>query len=630
MKAIPTTNKFFSRGSAVLGSLLSFGITLAAIQPTDNAPTGDDLLTHLNAVIGLFKSSTTKVQPGLQPSDAIYMSNAENLCGQIVRLAFQSARAEAPLIQPKNSANNSSQSGAPPSNDGAQKYSQMETEVGQRIAEDQLQIEELKTGTSARHKSPALVQREQALQGKLSLDKATLEAIQKMKVFLENTSSGGNGLEGSINELARSVPEAFGTSANINNAAAEPLPAKTQSSNSTAGLAGQLMTLYAQMQGIRSIDHLLSQNEDVRRIASDLRKPLRNQLIATLQKGAEFASQSGVSRQQYDALKDQFDQLSTALLPLSQEIMLLDQNRSNFLSWRRALTSESESTLHALLFRVMTIGLLLGIVFGIAEAWRRLTFRYIHDSRRRRQFLLLRRFVMGFLISIVIVLGFISEFSSLATFAGFITAGIAVGLQTVLLSVAAYFFVIGRYGIRVGDRITIAGVTGDVIDVGLVRMYLMELAGSGIDLYSTGRIVVFPNSVLFQATAPLFKQAPGTQYVWHEVAVSLSQSADYSLIQKTLQDSVDYAHRELGPKTDAQSEPWDERLEIMVGSPNPSYRLQFADSGPELVARYPVKLRTAAVTDEEITRRLLDAIRHDEKIAIGINGMPKIRAAVRG
>ncbi|HXN51232.1 MAG TPA: hypothetical protein VN943_04785 [Candidatus Acidoferrum sp.] len=131
--------------------------------------------------------------------------------------------------------------------------------------------------------------------------------------------------------------------------------------------------------------------------------------------------------------------------------------------------------------------------------------RYIRDPRRRRQFLLLRRFVIGFLVGIVLIMGFVSEFSSLATFAGFVTAGIAV-LQALLLSVAAYFFVVGRYGIRVGDRISIAGVTGDVLDIGLVRLYLMELAGTSVDLYPTGRIVVFSNSVLFQ---PGTRNIPG-------------------------------------------------------------------------------------------------------------------------
>ena len=177
------------------------------------------------------------------------------------------------------------------------------------------------------------------------------------------------------------------------------------------------------------------------------------------------------------------------------------------------------------LFSVFSgIALAMGVILLLSEIWRRITFRYISDVRRRRQFLLLRRIVIGFCMGIVLILGFVSEFSSLATFAGFITAGLAVGLQTILLSVAAYFFLVGRWGIRVGDRISVAGVTGDVVDVGLVRLYLMELAGTGVDLYPTGRIVVFSNSVLFQATTPLFKQLPGAEYAWHEVAVRLNPS----------------------------------------------------------------------------------------------------------
>jgi hypothetical protein len=85
-----------------------------------------------------------------------------------------------------------------------------------------------------------------------------------------------------------------------------------------------------------------------------------------------------------------------------------------------------------------------------------------------------------------VIFGFVREFGSLATYAGFVTAGVAVALQSPILSVVAYFFLIGRYGIRVGDRVTISGVTGDVIEIGFVRFTLMELAGTGPDLHSTG------------------------------------------------------------------------------------------------------------------------------------------------
>jgi small-conductance mechanosensitive channel len=314
---------------------------------------------------------------------------------------------------------------------------------------------------------------------------------------------------------------------------------------------------------------------------------------------------------------------------LSQEIVVLDQSRSNLLEWKRSLANESAAMLRVLIFRVLGIAIALGVIVGLSQAWRRLTFRYVRDPRRRRQFLLLRRFVMGFLIGVVLILGFVSEFSSLATFAGFVTAGIAVGLQTVLLSVAAYFFVIGRYGIRVGDRITVAGVTGDVIDVGLVRLYIMELAGTGVDLYSSGRIAVFSNSVLFQATTPLFKQLPGTQYMWHEVVLPLAPGADYGPLQKTILGTVEAVYKDSKLMPGAYQPELEHDMEIMVTAPTPHQQLQFADSGLELVVRYPVDLRRASEVDDKITRALLDIIKTDKQIQSGIAGTPKIRAAVK-
>jgi len=625
------------RAAAIL--VVTVGMfAIPAVTQTGQGNDRDDVLRHLNAVIRWYKDSTTKIKTGQQPSDAIYVTNAQNLGAQAVRLAFQSARAQVTLNQQSGlGANPSSQDQSGTASASPQRYAQVEAEVSQRIADEQNQIEALKKqiSSASRKNRDALVQQEQALEGKLALDKATLDAVEKMKNFLENTNIGGTGLEGSINDLARSVPEVFGTLGSANNntpvaaasaaAAATASPAKTSS-----GLIGELMMLYGQMENIRAADQLLDETESVRKIASDLREPLRKQLLATLQSGKDLANQTGVPKQQYDVLTARFNQLSAALLPLSQETVVLDQSRSNLLEWKRSLSNESAAMLRSLFFRVLGIAVALGMIVGLSEAWRRLTFRYVHDPRRRRQFLLLRRFVMGFLIGIVMILGFVSEFSSLATFAGFVTAGIAVGLQTVLLSVAAYFFVIGRYGIRVGDRITVAGVTGDVIDVGLVRLYIMELAGTGVDLYSTGRIAVFSNSVLFQATTPLFKQLPGTQYTWHELVLPLAPGADFGLLQKTVLGTVEAAYKDSGRALGRYQPQLEHGVEISVTPPLPHQHLQFADAGLELVVRYPVDLRNASEVDDKITRVLLDIIKNDKQIQSGIAGTPKIRAAVKG
>ncbi len=604
-------------------ALLFASSTVAQDPQRSNQP---DALAHLNAVISWYKNLTSTIQPGQQPSDSIYLSNAENLGAQAVRLAFQSAKAQVALNS-KTSDQVNSAAEASVTNVSAQKYAQLESEISQRITDDQSQIDALKRQTYAQKKAGSLAEQQQALEGKLALDKASLDAIGKMKKFVDSTNSEGTGLEGSINELARAVPEVFGTSSDpkTNNAVQE-----AKSPAPTPGLLGQVVSLYGLMQKIRSIDELLEETARVQKLSSDLRQPLRQELVATLQQGKSLATQNGIPKKDYDNLTQKFNEISSALLPLSQEIVILDQSRSNLLEWKRSFTNESEATLRSLLIRVAGILIALAAIVGLAEVWRKLTFRYVHDPRRRRQFLILRRFVMGFLISLVIVLGFISEFSSLATFAGFVTAGIAVGLQAVLLSVAAYFLVMGRYGIRVGDRVTVAGVTGDVIEVGLIRLYLMELAGTSASLYSTGRIAVFSNSVLFQPTTPLFKQLPGTQYAWHEVVLPLAPAADYKLLQETLSSAVGAVYKEYENSTNSQNGMFGNSMEITITPPKPETRLQFADAGLELVGRYPVDLHRASEMDEKLADSLMNTIQCNEKIASSIAGTPKIRAAVKG
>lgn len=99
------------------------------------------------------------------------------------------------------------------------------------------------------------------------------------------------------------------------------------------------------------------------------------------------------------------------------------------------------------------------------------------------------------------MVNFISDFSSFATFAGFLTAGLAVALQSVLVSLVAHFLFYGRYGVRIGDRIHVAGVTGDIQQVGMLRFYVRELEEGKAGLKPTGKLVAFPNSIVFQNVA---------------------------------------------------------------------------------------------------------------------------------
>lgn len=597
---------------------------------------GSLALQHLNQAISWYRHSTTGIQPVGLATDAIYQDNTQSLGAEVVRFAFQSARAESALLAAEQKAAGKSEAGA---NSQEQNLAQMQAKTSSRIDELQSQIAALgaQIDKARGPKKDSLISQRDALQGELDLQKAVLDAVEKMASFVESNGEMTGGLEGNINQLAKSIPEVLGAGTTSIKTATPSNPAKPTLATS-GGLISEAMTLYDYMSAVHQITQAMRETNDTRNVADQMRTPLRAALRATIQRSEQLAGQTPASdaqqiqveQEQFQQLTERFKQLSAALLPLSQEIVVLNDANTNFQGWRSSIERESKYVLRSVLLRVLGIAVALGVILLVSEIWRRVTFRYIGDPRRRRQFLVMRRVVIGFLVVIVLILGFVSEFSSLATFAGFITAGIAVGLQAVLLSVAAYFFIIGRYGIRVGDRISVAGVTGDVVDIGLVRLYLTELAGTGVDFYPTGRIVVFSNAVLFQTTTPLFKQIPGTEYTWHEVVVKIAADGNHKTAEEKLVAAVNAVYSKYQTEIERQHAGVERRLDIQVRAPRPEARLQFADDGLELLVRYPVEIRRAPDIDEEMTKKVLDLIQGDAALKAMVAGTPKIRSAIKG
>jgi small-conductance mechanosensitive channel len=622
---------------AVAGVAIAAQIVVAQSTAPQTTPrplpslTGGAILAHLDAVIGWYRDLATKSPDTGQPSDEIYWTSAQTLAAEAARLAFQSAEAEAVVISEQTKKTTAGQ----PAAGGPQNYSQMKARVAGTVADAESQIEDLnrQIARSQGAKRESLIAKREALQGELELDRAVQQSVEKLSSF-EGAGESTSDLLANINQLKSSLPEVFGTA----KPASVPVsPQRQASPNTNTGLFEQAVELYRQIRAMHTLDQLSTQAWHVREAAEAVRLPLRQAISATVQNGRDLANQSASNatqiesiHKQFQQIIGQFNQLAQAAVPLAQEVVVLDQARADLSQWRAAIGGEFGAVLAALLIRAAAIAIALVLVFIVSEAWRRFTFRYVRDVRRRRQFLIVRRFVVGFLFALILILGFVSEFSSLATFAGFMTAGIAVSLQAVLLSIAAYFFLVGRYGISVGDRISVSGVVGDVVDIGLVRLYLMELAGTGVDFYPTGRIVVFSNSVLFQATTPLYKQIPGTEFVWHEVAVTLAPTGNYKLVQEKILAAVNAVWAKYREDLERQHRAVYQQIDFPLSAPEPKPTLQFAPAGLELQVRYPVNIRYASEVDDQLTRKLLDVVSSDEQLRASVTGSPQIRSAVRG
>jgi small-conductance mechanosensitive channel len=194
------------------------------------------------------------------------------------------------------------------------------------------------------------------------------------------------------------------------------------------------------------------------------------------------------------------------------------------------------------------------------------------------------------------------------TFAGLITAGLAVAMQSVLVSIVGYFFLIGKYGLRIGDRVQIGEVTGEVIELGLVRLYLMELGNRGLS-GPTGRVVAFANSIVFQVSSGLFKQIHGVNFIWREMVLNLPPGIDYAAAKEKLLSAVinavkDYRddilrqNREIQRATASNS----------ADDAQPRVQLTFSAAGAQAHVQYPVHLQNAAETEERVSQAVFGAI----------------------
>jgi Mechanosensitive ion channel len=615
-------------------------MAIVSDSPTAGArPTG--IIDFLEQTITWYRQLAAEQQVATEPNDVTVVRDNQQIANQVVQLAFEFARAQTVLTA--RPAGSSQASGESPDSSQYQALARMSATLDQSVKDLQGEIESVKqklATASGRKKDLETTLAE--TQSELQLAEARRDAVRSMTEFVGGTSTNGLGATGQraqIEALARTIPSALaksGASGENDSAMAAPnLPAPASGTGKAEPsgiweLAADLVTLSRRA---HTLDNIVQATDALTQRNSELRAPLVNTLKELVQQGDSLAKQADTAdpatleqeKKQLDAITSQFKQASALALPLSKQGVLLGLYKRSLTDWHGRLQNQRQTELRSLLARLLVLGAMLAIVVGLAELWRRTTFRYVQDARRRYQFLLLRRIVLWFSIAIIIAFAFASELQSVATFAGLLTAGVAFALQSVILSVAGYFFLIGRFGVRVGDRVQIAGVTGEVVEIGLVRLHLMELGSAGADAPS-GRVVAFPNSVVFQSTAGLFRQIPGTNFVWHELTLTLSSDSDVAAVEERVQEAMEAGFSDHRQEIERQQRQMERTLpSTSVSGLQPRSRLHHTASGLQVIIRFPVDLARASEIDNRLTRELLKALGREPAIQTAASGPPTVR-----
>jgi small-conductance mechanosensitive channel len=589
--------------------------------------TGEQVVQILDDTVDWYRTLGTQQQNATQPSDLLILFANRQTADKVVGLAFEIARANAELL---SSEAGSGQDAADASSPHSLSQQQSQLAAQRQSIQQEMSAGQQKRAASAKDKQDMAAKLPE-LQSELAMVDARKNLLDTMTEFVnanDPKAAGANDLKAQIDAIAATVPSA---SANPGAAPSATAPSAgatagtaTSATVSDGGKAAPVRygiwdlatNALKQRNKIDTIDvvdqHTAELAQTFRKISAQPLNQLKSFAARSdaLAAAADNAGSGALKdlRNQFDTLAWLFKQTSEILLPLSKEQILLRQYRHNLANWRDSAQRQYHEALAELGIRTAVVLGILGVVFALAEVWRRAVLRYAHEPRRRYQLLLVRTIVLWTIVIAVVGLSFVTEISTFATFAGLLTAGVAVAMQSVLVSVVGYFFLIGKYGIRVGDRIQIGTVAGEVIDIGLVRMHLMELNQQG-PLGPTGRVVAFPNLIVFQASGGLFKHIPGVNLSWHETTLTLPAVGDYGALKEKLLAAIDPIVNEHREEIRRQTK----EIERTTASGSlddaaPQVQMHLSDGHMEALIRYPVHLEQAAQIDERVAQAVLRVI----------------------
>jgi hypothetical protein len=486
----------------VVGLLFVGGAAAAtpdAAPDSERPVTPDRVIAALNQTLAWYREARV----AMRAVGTVFAREDEQTALAVLRRAFETARAQAAVLAAGSGpAPEAQQAKAGP-------LAGKRAQVNAAIQTDQQEVERLRqllrTAPAARR---AAVQDDlAAATNRLELDRVRLDFLTKLEESDVSSPDTDADLAHQIQTLQESVPEL--RSANTSSPAAT-----SPASGATGGNWGSVQRLIGIYHARNSLDQLGESTKALeRRIGSDLQaaqaslRPVMGQLRALTADPSPGGSLADGQRQFRDLL-ERGKQLGAVVLSLREESALVHRFAGDLQGWKGAVDRDRWQVLQALGIGLIGVVIALAAILVGGVLWRVAAERYVHDAYRRRLLLMARNFVVVTAMALVLVFHFASELTALVTGLGFAAAGIAFALQNVILALAGYFSMVAPNGIRVGDRVSLQGpfgyVQGEVLDIGLVRIRLRELDGE--PLRPTGRIVVFPNSVVF--TGSFFKHPP--------------------------------------------------------------------------------------------------------------------------
>lgn len=193
------------------------------------------------------------------------------------------------------------------------------------------------------------------------------------------------------------------------------------------------------------------------------------------------------------------------------------------------LTTQIKAQIIKSVYIIVAILILLGVAFFIKLGVR----KYIHDNERIYTTNKIINFLNITLIIFILLFAYLDNVSYLVTVLGFASAGLAIAMKDLFMSILGWIVIVVGGAVHAGDRIKVikegAVYVGDVLDISILRITLYEdiTLTTYTENRRAGRVIFIPNNFVFTTMFSNYTHG-GIKTVWDGIDFTITFDSDHS------------------------------------------------------------------------------------------------------
>ena len=193
------------------------------------------------------------------------------------------------------------------------------------------------------------------------------------------------------------------------------------------------------------------------------------------------------------------------------------------------LTTQIKAQIIKSVYIIVAILILLGVAFFIKLGVR----KYIHDNERIYTTNKIINFLNITLIILILLFAYLDNVSYLVTVLGFASAGLAIAMKDLFMSILGWIVIVVGGAVHAGDRIKVikegAVYVGDVLDISILRITLYEdiTLTTYTENRRAGRVIFIPNNFVFTTMFSNYTHG-GIKTVWDGIDFTITFDSDHS------------------------------------------------------------------------------------------------------